>query len=56
MFIRDSDQQLIEVTDLEKTISQAKMFANMRHCDKRFKALDKKLQQYLKHVFKINCF
>jgi len=50
MFIRDSDQQYIEVTDLEQAISQAKMFVNLHHCDKKFKAPYKKLQQYWKDV------
>ena len=50
MFIRDNNQQLIEVTNLKKAINQAKMFSTMYHCDTRFKELDKELQQYWKDI------
>jgi hypothetical protein len=50
MFIKDIHQQFIEVTDLNKAIDQAKMFASKHHCDKRFKELDKRLQRYWKDI------
>ena len=50
MFIKDNNQQLIKVTNLKEAISQARMFANMHHCDSGFKELKKELQQYWKHI------
>jgi len=50
MFIRDNNQQLIEVTNLKKAIKQAKMSSTMYHRDTRFKELDKELQQYWEDI------
>jgi hypothetical protein len=45
-YIKDLNGQLIYVTDLKAAIRQAECFADLRHRDSRYAALDSKLRDY----------
>ena len=50
MYINDMKGRKIEVTDLEKAISQASMFSDMKHEGARFRKLDDELNAYWKDI------
>lgn len=50
MYINDMKGRRIEVTDLEKAISQASLFRGMKHEDARFSKLDDELNTYWQDI------
>lgn len=50
MYINDINGERIEVTDLEKAISQASMFSSMKHEDAKFNKRDNELRIYWEDI------
>ena len=51
MQFTDLEGKIIEVTDIDKAIEQAKMFKSFTHEGADYKKLDKKLRRYWRDIY-----